>query len=116
MLTPAELTDSPTEAALVYGPWVLGVDEAHDPLFFGEPWDGNQVLLEASLKADGPDGRSWVASGAHIRTRYIHEGFPGEHRVILRPFSERSTHEPAAFAVFLAYRRAGRDIDGALRG
>jgi DUF1680 family protein len=107
VLTPAELTDSPTEAALVYGPWVLGVDEAHDPLFFGEPWDGNQVLLEASLKADGPDGRSWVASGAHFPTQYIHEGFPGEHGVILRPFSERSTHEPAAFAVFLAYRRAG---------
>ena len=101
-----QLTQEPIEGALFHGPWLLGVDEAHAPQFFGEPWTGNEILLSQGLERAGVGEGSLAIPAAHIPCEYIHEGFPGRHPLTLRPISERTTHSPATFAAWLKYRRA----------
>jgi len=100
-----QVTDKPVEAALYYGPWLLGVDEADNPMFFGEPWMGNEIYLPDKLK--GAQGSPHLLSlpCAQLVCEYVHGGFPEKLSVTLRPFSEYSLHEPTAFGVWLKYRR-----------
>ena len=117
-LTLDDLGDKPVEAALFYGPWLLGVDEAFDPLFFGEPWRENVIALPDELQPSAPptvrrDVDDTTESplfipAAHFTLDYTHGGFPDAGRVTLRPISERTTHGQATFAVWLNYRRAAR--------
>jgi len=98
------LTDRPVEAVLFHGPWLVGVDGAFEPLFFGEPWTANEVLLPAQFE-EGDDAHDPLAlPAARLCCEYTHEGFPGSHPLTLRPMSERTTHAPAAFAAWLSYR------------
>jgi DUF1680 family protein len=104
-LTPEQLSETTVEAALFRGPWLLGVDEADNLLFYGEPWDENQVLLPRAPKCgDGAEGPMRVPC-AHVSCEYTHGGFPGKHPLTLRPIAERTTHEPATFAVWLKFRK-----------
>ena len=98
------LTDRPVEAALFHGPWLLGVDGAFDPLFFGEPWTANEVLLPAEPGGSGDADDPLVVPAAHLCCEYTHDGFPGSHPLTLRPMSERCIHAPATFAAWLNYR------------
>ena len=54
----ARLGGDPVRAALYCGPHLMGVDEAIDPLFFGEPWPGNVITLPIAL-ASAPGGAAW---------------------------------------------------------
>ena len=47
----AQLGSEPQRAALYCGPFLMGVDEALDPLFFGEPWPGNVIALPGGFRA-----------------------------------------------------------------
>ena len=106
-LTPADLSaEKSVEAALFYGPWLLGIDSAYDPAFHGEPWLGNEVLLPTTLSGgtEPPDGALSLPQ-AHIPVTFRHEGFPEPCTATLRPFSERTQHEQSLFSVWLRYRK-----------
>jgi hypothetical protein len=100
-LDPSRLGQDPLRAALYCGPWLMGVDEALDPLFFGEPWPGNVISLPAGL-AWRPDahGRSRLAA------TYEHEGYRGSEGLTLRAMGEKPADDQRTFAVWLNYRRA----------
>jgi DUF1680 family protein len=100
-----DLTSTPTQAALVCGPWVLGVDETDNRQFFGEPWAGNVVTLPDTIKGAGGPAGPFAWPVAHVPCTYTHDGFPGEFPVTLRPMSERTGHTQSTFGVFLNYRR-----------
>ena len=106
----ADLGEKPIETALYYGPRLLAVDEASEPLFFGEPWQGNQIFLPAEIdKKSGPKANAsgqppLSVADAHLSCDYAHEGFPGLHPVTLRPISEQTYHGQSTVAVWLRYR------------
>ncbi|MBN2308217.1 MAG: glycoside hydrolase family 127 protein [Candidatus Hydrogenedentes bacterium] len=107
-----ELGDTPVEAVLWYGPWILGVNKSHCPLFFGEPWAGNVILLSGALRpadapgaAPSPDGARLLVPEARFRTSYRHDGFPEPGTVVLEPISEWTACQEGAVAVWLKYRR-----------
>ena len=104
--TLAQLTDEYTEAALFYGPWLLGVNESDDPLFFGEPWIDNVVALPETLQGASANTGPLTIPRAHITCDYVHGGYPDPQQVTLQPLSEGTRHEPAAQAVWLRYRKA----------
>lgn len=99
-LSPGQLEDRPVEAALFFGPWLMGVCENIEPLFFGEPWQGNRVQLsltpESNLHTQGP----------RLRTSYHHDSFPGIHDLVLCPVSEYSQWDNCTLAVWLNYSKA----------
>jgi len=102
-----DLSAEPVEAALFYGPWLLGVDSAFDPLFYGEPWQENAICLPHALMPVEPVGHGdpLAVDCAHFRADYRHGGFPDLCRTTLRPFSEQTRHEQSIFGVWLRYRR-----------
>jgi len=104
-LAPEQLTSQPVEAALLMGPWLMGVDEADDPMFFGEPWGGNQVMLSRQVRTEAATNGAFSKGHLHVPCEYIHEGFPGTHELVLRPISERTGHDPVTFTVWLKYSR-----------
>ena len=105
MIPPAQLTDSPVDGVLFYGPWIVGVDETLDPLFYGEPWMENVLYLPSKPEVRPSGGGALAIPQAHISCMYQHGGFPDIQSVTLRPISERSMHEQSTFAVRLPYRK-----------
>ena len=106
----ANLTDSPREAALYYGPWLLGVDEIFDPMFHGEPWQENVIHVAPSAAASaesytaaGPGGALAIGD-ARLVCDYVHGGFPDMGSVCLRPVSEQTPHAQAMMTTWLRFR------------
>ncbi len=97
----ARLGREPLRAALYCGPYLMGVDEAIDPLFFGEPWPGNVISLPAGL-ACRPDSRG----RSRLAAAYEHEGYRGSAELTLRSMGEKPADDQRTFAVWLNYRRA----------
>ena len=107
-LMPDQLTSEPTEALLFRGPWLLGVNEADDPLFYGEPWQDNRILLPATASGQSGEAEPLAIPAAHVACTYIHGGYPELQRVVLQPLSEATRREPATFAVWLRYCAEGK--------
>jgi hypothetical protein len=102
------LGTSPVEGALFYGPWLLAVDEARDPLFLGEPWPDNVVHLPASARATlaSAPRTSGDIDGLGVTAQYEHGGFTGLHAVRLGVLSAQSRGPQRTMAAWLRYRRA----------
>jgi len=98
VVPPNALGDQAVDAALHWGPWLMGVDEHHDALFFGEPWEDNVIFLPQSPSIGS------LRRLPQLDVSYTHGGFTGVERVTLRPISEMARHEQAIFAVWLRYR------------
>jgi hypothetical protein len=84
------------------------IDDGTEPLFFGEPWKGaNVVLLPQELQAPPePREASPLSDPArHIAARYVHGGFPGEHPVTLRPIAEQTGQAAGTVATWITYRK-----------
>jgi len=102
---PAEqLTAKPVQASLMLGPWLMGVDSVREPLFFGEPWQGNVVHLGKSaavtpLSADSAD----PSIGLVLPASYVHGGFTGQHSLKMRPVADAYRHDNAIVAVWLRF-------------
>jgi DUF1680 family protein len=98
---PARSGQTPTQAALYCGPWLMAVDEAIDRYFFGEPWPDNVVdLPEKAVPAASKSGR------VRLTARYEHSGFRGTMPVTLRPVGETPADEQKTLAWVLNYRRS----------
>jgi len=101
------------EAALFHGPLLMGVYEASEPSFFGEPWPGNALLVGARVDpgheaAGAGASERFTRPDTHLTFAYRHEGFSGMHPVTLRPFSEQTALGPTIVATWLRFDRAAR--------
>ena len=121
-LAVSALGEEPVEGLLSSGPLVYVVDDGTEPLFFGEPWLGANVV---SLKESATTARTAPASAARrasgapavarpwpfsrpertLVARYEHGGFVGSHPVSLHPVGEQAGREPGIVAAWLKYRK-----------
>jgi DUF1680 family protein len=118
-LRPEDVGEEPVEAALFYGPHLMTVHEADQPLFFRRPWmfpgknasaidlpddwDRARVIEPAASRSDDGDLFSPVA----FRLAYKHGGWPNEGHVVLRPMSwSTAVAQQQVTAVWLHFRRA----------
>ncbi|NLO33772.1 MAG: hypothetical protein GX117_10520 [Candidatus Hydrogenedentes bacterium] len=88
--------DAIQEAAIFYGPWLLGVNAHTNPMFHGEPY-GDNVLLISEREALKPAvfyeaEADPLANGPKLKLPYEHGGFPGTYSVILEGVGEQATH------------------------
>jgi DUF1680 family protein len=100
---PSELSEKPTNAALRVGPWLMGVDEADNLMFFGEPWGDNHILFPKTPTAIPAPSGALTQGRLHVTCEYIHDGFFSVQQVTLRPIAERTEHEPMTFGARLSY-------------
>jgi len=91
----------PVRAALYCGPFLMGMDESLDPLFFSEPWPGNVVTLSPGATPDCGAGRR-----LRVAASYEHEGYRGGETATLRAMGEKPADDQRTFAAWLNYRRA----------
>jgi hypothetical protein len=104
LIRPVELTERPVQALLTLGPWLMCVDSARDPLFFGEPWQDN-VLSLGDAYSSAPSADSADPSiGLALELGYTHGGFPGRRRLTMRPVADAYRHEAAILAFSLKFR------------
>ncbi|MBX7254957.1 MAG: glycoside hydrolase family 127 protein [Candidatus Hydrogenedentes bacterium] len=101
----SQLTAEPTEAMVQYGPWLLGIDEHFNPLFYSEPMSDNVVTIPAAPRLDESRiGSALAVNAAHLQCNYVHGGYPDVQQVTLRPVSERTLHAPQEFMTWLRIR------------
>jgi len=105
-LAPVKLSGSPVRALLMLGPWLMSVDSVRDPFFFGEPQD-NTILVGGSPRTSAPIDSGDPSVGLLLPLSYVHGGFPGTHRVVLRPVADASRHDAAIVAVWSKFKRGG---------
>lgn len=108
VLTVNEIGDRPIEAALHHGPWLLAVDSAMDPMFFGEPFPANVVHVPEGLRTSDVSGKAdpLAVPVARLQAEYLHDGFSGLNRTMLRPIAEQTANEPGTVAFWLRLGRA----------
>jgi DUF1680 family protein len=86
---------------IMCGPWVLGVDQQHNPRFFDEPFEQNQILLPAHVGNDEIElkmitekskAAPFTVPVAHLRLDYLPGGYPVQPQTaVLRPIAEYTT-------------------------
>lgn len=94
-LTRAEIGATPVEAALYVSPFLMGVDDTREPLFFSKPWPPNVLHLPKQSEA---------TSSLNLPLAYTHGGFPGTHSVTLRPVAGQLAPAHGTAAVWLTYQ------------
>lgn len=107
-----QLGAEPVEAALFYGPWLLGVHEGDDPSFFERPWtwgQPNENVLQLPERLAGARVPSEAAPGAPVhpafRLEYLHGGWPGRASVTLRPIAYQTlSPRQQVLAVWMTFR------------
>jgi len=111
----SDLGQGTVEAALFYGPWLLGVHEADDPAFVERPWtwgapNENIVHLPASLhetRVPAPADGTLPGPNVACRLSYRHGGWPGSAEVTLRPISCQSARaQQQVLAVWITFQRS----------
>lgn len=89
--------ETPVEMAIFYGPWLLGVNAVTNPMFHGEPYAENVLLVpdnETALNAITYDtNASPLLNGPRLRLNYRHGGFPDPATVVLQPVGEQTDHQ-----------------------
>ena len=88
--------EQPVEAAVFYGPWLLGVNAHTNPMFHGEPYADNILLFgdeEATLAGISYEPQAGpLLNGPRLPLNYQHSGFPDRYQVTLQPVGEQNTH------------------------
>jgi DUF1680 family protein len=119
-LRPEDVGDEPVEAALFYGPYLLAVHEADQPLFFRRPWmfpgkntsaielpehwDRARVTDADSIR---PDEKTLCPVA--LRLAYKHGGWPNASQVVFRPLSwSTAAIQQEVIALWAHFRRAPR--------
>ncbi len=89
---------NPQKITLFIGPWLMGINAIENPMFHGEPYADNIILLPKTLtelrqKIHFEDEiRNPLQSGPRITLPYRHSGFSELCKVTLTPVSERSNN------------------------
>ena len=96
----AALTTAPQRGVLVVGPYVMSVTEEGAPDFFGEPWAGNVVRLDAAAASTTP-GR-WP----RLDTTDEHDGFGERYPLTLRALASPRSLDQQTEAFWLTFARA----------
>lgn len=101
---------SPFEAAIIYGPYLLAVDDKFSPLFVAEPSGNNLMLIykDYSIDPEKPNlteipENSFVKRG-YLQFKYKHDAMYETSTVILRPISESSYEQNANVRIWFKFR------------
>lgn len=102
--------DKAEEYALFFGPWLLGVDSYWNPMFHGEPYGGNELLLpgkDSIGKAISFDKNPAVPllNLPIIKIAYRHDGFPDVCKVTVHPVCDKTTHFQSTVTFWHQIRR-----------
>ena len=94
--------------AVFYGPWLLAIHDEDEPLFFGEPSGENAIIPPATAEEWE---NAWHQRGAddaagRLALRYVHEGFPEEQSVSLRPLGHDTRSDQKTVQFFLKFKGA----------
>lgn len=87
---------TPQKVALFIGPWLVGINAIENPMFHGEPYSDNVVLLPGALQElkqiihFEDEICSPLQSGPSLTLSYRHSGFSELCKVTFTPVSERS--------------------------
>jgi hypothetical protein len=103
------VTDKPKPAVVFYGPWMMGIDAAFNPMFHGEPLDNMLLLPDEKTLASQitfGDSNTPLLSGPRIELAYIHSGFSDLGKVVLGPLSEQTTHEQTTVSYWHPVKKA----------
>lgn len=106
---PAAIGAEPVEAMLQHGPWVLGVDEARSPLFFGEPWPANRIELPLAAATGAEAAIPLQVAGTGLQATCHHDGFDQPAPVRLHPIGEQTCCRPGAVAYWLNWTAPTRN-------
>lgn len=93
----------PKKVAIFIGPWLIGVNADTNPMFHGEPYMDNILLLPldiSQLKSTivfSDERANPLTSGPRLTLQYLHSGFPTPCKVTLTPVSERSINPETTF-------------------
>jgi len=85
-----------SNAAMLYGPYLLSVDDGFMSSFLAEPATDNVINIDIAnigvLKSNSKDEivKKSLLLDAYLTFKYKHEGFYGENNVTMRPVSEIS--------------------------
>lgn len=100
---PYEQLSNPQKVAIFVGPWLMGINAIENPMFHGEPFSDNIILLPDNLQElqQGiiftEETRFPLQSGPHFTVPYQHSGFSEPCEVTFTPVSERSRNIEATF-------------------
>jgi len=102
--------EHPVEAAVFYGPWLLGVNAHTNPMFHGEPYADNILLFgdeEATLAGISYEPQADpLLNGPRLKLNYQHSGFPDIYTVMLQPVGEQTTHLQTTVSYWHLVKRA----------
>lgn len=104
-------TGKAEEYALFFGPWLMGVDSYWNPMFHGEPYGGNELLLPgkdsigAAISFDKNPGVP-LLNLPILTITYRHEGFPDLCKAALHPICDKTTHAQSTVSFWHRIRRA----------
>ena len=103
--------DKAEEYALFFGPWLLGVDSYWNPMFHGEPYGGNVLLLPGkdSIGAAFSFNKNPGVPMLNVpvmNIAYRHEGFTDLCKVTLHPVCDKTTHFQSTVSFWHRVRRA----------
>ncbi len=88
-----EMAVTPLRAALQYGPYLLGVDDATGLSFMAEPSQRNVIYLPSNGPERTSSGKNMAPASSNLADAYLempykHEGYYSIGKVIMRPISE----------------------------
>jgi len=98
------------ERAVFFGPWLLGVDAHRNPMFHGEPYSKNILLLpkdqeelrkHVSMHSDLPG----AVQAPEVTLSYIHDGFPDRCTATLQPVAAQNARPQTTVSYWHWMRR-----------
>ncbi|HAX94917.1 MAG TPA: hypothetical protein DCY35_00100 [Prolixibacteraceae bacterium] len=87
-----ENAPSGVQAALLYGPYLMSVDDISQRQFMAEPSSRNIVWLD-EVPSPAPSESDFCPE-AYLSASYFHDGMYGNHQTIFRPMAETSWQYP----------------------
>ncbi|HOV33471.1 MAG TPA: glycoside hydrolase family 127 protein [Candidatus Hydrogenedens sp.] len=100
---PYEQLSNLQKVAIFVGPWLMGINAVDNPMFHGEPYSDNIILLPNTLQElkqniiFTEETRFPLQSGPHLTVTYKHSGFSEPCKATFTPVSERSRNNEATF-------------------
>lgn len=105
----ATIGKEPVRAAMLYGPWLMTVDDVYQDLFMTELSLGNVIFLPAGDQPQVVKDALWPAKTfnpeSYLGFEFFKEGTSQTGRVVLRPLSEVSFQGPSNVRFWFNFAR-----------